>query len=419
MTGCSSGYERPWGDLMSEWPLVSLADLAAPTPNSLATGPFGSSVGARYFRTSGVPLIRGSNLSVDVGRRLLDEQVVYLDLEKAAEFQRSQAVRGDLVFTCWGTIGQVGLIDGRARFDRYIVSNKQMKLTPDPARVDPLFLYYALSSPRMIAAVQAIAIGSSVPGFNLNQLRQVAVALPSPREQRAIAEVLGALDDKIEANQNLCSIIGGLARAKVVAAQAVAEHAVPLGNLVRRVTDIARPDELEAGVVYVGLEHIPRGSLFLTEWGSAEGLASAKARFQPGDILFGKLRPYFKKVVIAPSAGVCSTDVLVLRPRHSQQSALTLIVCSSDEVINYASSGSHGTRMPRVSWDYLSAWQCPMPDEDTVQTIQQRVEPMLQQAVHLTHESILLAQLRDALLPKLLSGELRVRDAEALVEEAV
>jgi type I restriction enzyme S subunit len=142
-------------------------------------------------------------------------------------------------------------------------------------------------------------------------------------------------------------------------------------------------------------------------------------RFQAGDILFGKLRPYFKKVVIAPSAGVCSTDVLVLRSRQPEQSALALTVCSSDEVINYASAGSQGTRMPRVSWDYLSAWQCPMPSQDATRTIQHRVGPMLQQAVHLTYESILLGQLRDALLPKLLSGELRVRDAESLVEDAV
>jgi type I restriction enzyme S subunit len=284
---------------------------------------------------------------------------------------------------------------------------------------DPSFYFYYFRSAHGRQRIETIVEQVAAAGIRNSDLRLLLVPLPPLSEQRAIAEVLGALDDKIEANQNLCSIIGGLARAKVVAAQAVAEHAVPLGNLVRRVTDIARPDELEAGVVYVGLEHIPRGSLFLTEWGSAEGLASAKARFQPGDILFGKLRPYFKKVVIAPSAGVCSTDVLVLRPRHSEQSALTLIICSSDEVINYASSGSHGTRMPRVSWDYLSAWQCPMPDEDTVQTIQQLVEPMLQQAVHLTHESILLAQLRDALLPKLLSGELRVHNAESLVKAAV
>ena len=88
-----------------------------------------------------MPVIRGSNLSQDVGIRLLDDGLVFLTEEKAKEFKRSMAQRGDLVFTCWGTIDQVGLIDDRARFREYVISNKQMKLTPDPRKADTLFLY--------------------------------------------------------------------------------------------------------------------------------------------------------------------------------------------------------------------------------------------------------------------------------------
>jgi type I restriction enzyme S subunit len=350
--------------------------------------------------------------------RLALEESAHLSEEDYVHWTRRVApCSGDVLFSYETRLGDAALMpDGL----RACLGRRMGLLRPVRAEVHPRFLLYSYLAPAFQAEIEKRAVrGATVDRIPLNELGEWPIVIPPLLEQRAIAEVLGALDDKIEANQSLCSIVGGLARAEVVAGQALAEHAVPLGNLVRRVTDIARPDELDAGIVYVGLEHIPRGSLFLTEWGSSDELASAKARFQPGDILFGKLRPYFKKVVIAPSAGVCSTDVLVLRPRQPEQSALALIVCSSDEVINYASAGSHGTRMPRVSWDYLSAWQCPVPSEGVIQTIQHRVEPMLQQALHLTHESVLLAQIRDALLPKLLSGELRVRDAETLVEEAV
>src|SRR5262245_7248706 len=121
---------------MSMWREYSVEDVAASTPYALATGPFGSSISSRFFRTDGIPVIRGSNLSQDVGTRLVDDDCVFISEEKAEEFSRSIVRHGDLVFTCWGTIDQVGLIDDSAGHSRYVISNKQMKLTPDPARFD-------------------------------------------------------------------------------------------------------------------------------------------------------------------------------------------------------------------------------------------------------------------------------------------
>jgi len=66
---------------------------------------------------------------------------------------------------------------------------------------------------------------------------------------------------------------------------------------------------------YIGLEHIGEGSLLLIGQGIASDATSAKLRFQRGDILFGKLRPYFRKVIRAPFDGVCSTDIWVVRAR--------------------------------------------------------------------------------------------------------
>ena len=110
-----------------KWETVRVQDIAKRT----ATGPFGSAISSKHFVDSGVPVIRGSNLSQVVSTKLNDSGLVFVSEEKAAEFRRSEVRRGDLVFTCWGTIDQVGLIDSRAKYDRYIVSNKQMLLTPD------------------------------------------------------------------------------------------------------------------------------------------------------------------------------------------------------------------------------------------------------------------------------------------------
>jgi type I restriction enzyme, S subunit len=131
------------------WREFTVEDLKAPTENALATGPFGSNISSRYFQEYGVPVIRGSNLSEDAGTRLNNNGLVFVSEEKAAEFKRSIVRKGDLVFTCWGTINQVGLIDNRAKYSEYIISNKQMKFTPDSTKADSLFLYYLFSGPQM------------------------------------------------------------------------------------------------------------------------------------------------------------------------------------------------------------------------------------------------------------------------------
>jgi type I restriction enzyme S subunit len=113
---------------MVEFPLVPLGTLAASHSHAMATGPFGSSIGTKTFRADGVPVIRGSNLSSKIGTRLIDKDLVFIDPDLAAKFSRSQVVYGDLVFTCWGTINQVGIIDKNARYSKYVVSNKQMNL---------------------------------------------------------------------------------------------------------------------------------------------------------------------------------------------------------------------------------------------------------------------------------------------------
>ena len=175
---------------MEVWKTVRVADVAARSSNSLATGPFGSSIGAKFFRNSGVPVIRGGNLSTDTSVRIDEEDLVFLTPEKARSFSRSTVRRDDLIFTSWGTINQVGLIDESASFEEYIISNKQMKLTSNPKIASPEFLYYLFSGPAMQREILEGAIGSSIPGFNLTRLRTMKIPLPPVEEQERIAYAL-------------------------------------------------------------------------------------------------------------------------------------------------------------------------------------------------------------------------------------
>ncbi|MCB9759143.1 MAG: restriction endonuclease subunit S [Alphaproteobacteria bacterium] len=189
------------------WDLATIDEIKSSEPNSCRSGPFGSSISRKYFVDEGVPVIRGSNLRDDLTRFVADE-FVYVTEERTREKYRACVVQaGDLVFTCWGTIGQVGIIPEEGPFEQYVVSNKQLKLRVDQKRVDPLFLYYQLSSADGVAYINSRAKGTAVPGINLGILKSIEVAVPPLQVQKDIVRILSAYDDLIECNNRRMALL--------------------------------------------------------------------------------------------------------------------------------------------------------------------------------------------------------------------
>jgi type I restriction enzyme S subunit len=137
--------------------------------------------------------------------------------------------------------------------------------------------------------------------------------------------------------------------------------AVTLGDICRIVTD-RREARLLDGVPYVGMEHMPSDAPSVRKSGSTVGLASQVVLFRRDDVLFGRLRPYLRKVALADFSGVCSPEILVLRPsRQHVEPAYLYALASSDRVIDLAVSASAGTRMPRTSGADLLAFPVWLP----------------------------------------------------------
>lgn len=109
--------------------------------------------------------------------------------------------------------------------------------------------------------------------------------------------------------------------------------------------------------IYVGLEHIEQQTLALSGHGFGADVDSQKQKFQKGDILFGKLRPYFRKVIIAPFDGICSTDIWVVRPKGGFDSNFLFYWMASEEFINSSTHAAEGGRMPRAKWDWVSEFE--------------------------------------------------------------
>jgi type I restriction enzyme S subunit len=433
----------------SDWTMRGVDDVRRDESDGLATGPFGSSVSSKFFQSHGIPLIRGSNLSEAVGTRLIEDDFVFVSEEKAAEFPRAIARAGDLVFTCWGTIGQVGLIDHRATYDRYLISNKQMKLSPNPAKADSLFLYYLFQSPEMQAAVSSVGIGSSVPGFNLGQLRGLRFPLPPLIEQRAIADILGALDDKIEQNRRTGRALEGLARAtfkawfvdfEPVKAKAVGAASFPglppaaFAVLPDRLTDSplgpvpqgwdtpAFSEIVKQSSERVGTASVPAYS------STNEGLRPRNEQFKKdlaksfaknllirsGDLVFGNSREILNFGVMYEPAGSVSQVYKVFRP-HSEVVTpryLEMMIreCSAfyRQIIRSTTRDNQG-----IMADFFLQLPLLVPPEEFRDAYSAVEKPVREMIDHLQAESAKLAALRDYLLPRLLSGQVRVRSSQA------
>lgn len=193
---------------------------------------------------------------------------------------------------------------------------------------------------------------------------------------------------------------------------------IPEGWKVGKLGDIAsekrknvKIEDINPETPYFGLEHIPRKSISLFEWGYASEISSNKLIFEKGDILFGKIRPYFHKVGVAPIDGVCSTDIIVISPEENYYSFVLSIV-SSEKFVEYATQTSEGTKMPRANWKTLVRYPVIIPDKLT----SKRYNKIAFVFVNIIQKNIFecknLYQIRESLLPKLLSGELSVEAAE-------
>jgi hypothetical protein len=192
------------------WASRTIDELKAKSRTAIAIGPFGSRMKSDCYVASGVPVIRGNNIS---DTRELVGEMVYITSEKAEEVRSSILEADDLFFPHRGAIGLVGIVPNN-RAERYVQSTSLMKLTCDRTQVEPLFLFYFFRSAqgRHELLKHASTVGTPGIGQPLSSLKAIRVPCPPLAEQKAIAQVLGALDDKIELNRRMNETLEGLAQ---------------------------------------------------------------------------------------------------------------------------------------------------------------------------------------------------------------
>ena len=431
------------GESWSKTTLGAIAD----APYGLVDGPFGSNLPGSAYTQSGVPVVRGSNLSLGE-LRFKGHEFVYVSDEMANRLARSICRPGDIVFTKKGTIGQTGLIPNGGRFERYLLSSNQMKLSVDPKIADPAFVYYVVSSPKSREKIVRDASITGVPKTNVAYLSNFPIDLPSLNEQRAIAHILGTLDDKIELNRRMNETLEAMAQAifkswfvdfEPVRAKAkgrdpgLPKHIadlfpdhfedselgeIPAGWEVGTLADLtslnpeAWSKETRPAIIhYVDLSNSKWGHIeSVTAYAQQDAPSRAQRVLRPRDTIVGTVRPGNGSYAYISEEGLTgSTGFAILRPLRAEFGEFVYLAATAAENIEALSHLADGGAYPAVRPEVVAATQVIKAGDDVITGYSRLAGPLFAKVAENEREYRTLAALRDTLLPKLLSGELRVQ----------
>ena len=181
-----------------------------------------------------------------------------------------------------------------------------------------------------------------------------------------------------------------------------------LENHVELIKDSVLPTDLGNSIRYIGLEHMPRKSIVLSEYGDSDNVGSLKLVVKKGDVLFGKIRPYFHKVGVALDDCITSTDTIVLRARKQELHGIIVQTVYSNEFVASAVQSSNGTKMPRANWNVLKNHPIIIPEITVLNQFSEISHNLIFNISNLVNQNQLLKEARDILLPRLMTGKIAV-----------
>jgi len=313
---------------------------------------------------------------------------------------------------------------GRVAVNKIPLTTNQAcgNFTIDPAKADYRFVYYALLKDYEV--LHGMSKGAAQNNLNLAMVKEYKLRTPELPIQKSIGDVLMSYDELIENNRHRIALLEqaarllyeewfirlkfpGHERTRIVNGVPEGWEWKTLGNICTEVRDTALPEDLEPETPYIGLEHMPRRSISLYEWSTVQMVTSSKHRYKVGDILFGKIRPYFHKVGIAFTDGVASSDAIVIRPNTDRLRALVLMTASSDRFVAEASQTMReGSKMPRADWKVMTQYPCFLPPSGILDSFSDTITTITDQLRNLCFQNQKLRAASNLLLPRLISGEI-------------
>ena len=403
---------------MSEWKETTTEEIIYPKKGSLISGPFGSNISSKYFVSAGVPVIRGNNLSLDLGMRFNDKDFVFVTQEKAEELN-TWAEKDDIIFTAAGTIGQVGIIEDTT-YERYIISNKQIRLRIDKSKAIPRYVYYWFASSQMREKIISMDTGSTIPLINLGVVRSLPLLLPPVSTQSAIVGVISSLDDKIDLLTRQNATLEALALTYFRQWFLAEKHKEFEYGKAENYFDIAigkTPPRHEqewfsenpTDNVWVSISDMGKAGLFIGE--SLEYLTDeAISKFNIRRIPKGSILLSFKLTVGRVSIALCemTTNEAIAHFKCKEERQREYLYCYL-KLYDYYSLGSTSSIATAVNSKIIKEMPFIMPDINRLNDFHELTFPMFKKMESNAKQILTLQKLRDTLLPKLISGEVKLK----------
>ena len=385
----------------------------------IAAGPFGSNLKVSCFVPYGFPIIDGANLK---GFKVTDNLTKFVTEEKARSLSRSIARRGDVIITISGTLGQIAYIPDDSMFEEYLCSQRQFRVSFDSSRVYVPYLVFYFHTNEGQGKILSFANQTGVPALSqpLKNFRKIRIQLPSYTEQRRIASVIEAINDKIECNQKVndnfqqqaaaifrswfvdCAPFGGKAPDEW--------ENVTLEDITALVSRGITPkyaDDTDQIVINQKCIRNHTIDLSLARTHTPKVINEKWLRF--GDLLINSTGDgtlgRAAQVWFQPKNLTVDSHVTIARPaKENLIFYIGLWGILHEKEIESLHTGSTGqTELPR---DRVKAMELLLPDNDTLDRFNALIAPMAAAIVANQEENNRLAALRDAILPKLMSGEI-------------
>ena len=443
------------GKLPSGWEYTTLGEACSRGGGGIQTGPFGSQLHASDYVSRGIPSIMPQNIG---DNRVITDGIARIAPQDAARLAKYLVRPGDIVLSRRGDVGRRALI--RKTEDSWLCGTGCLRVRFGEDSVDPTYASYYLGDPRVREWIVRHAHGATMPNLNTSILSALPFAIPPKREQRAIAHILGTLDDKIELNRRMSETLEAMARAlfkswfenfEPVRAKATgnqpsgidADTAAlfpdtlvdsPIGPVPRGWDVEPLPKVIEVNpryrlvknqpAPYLDMANMPTSSARVRNW--IERPFTSGTRFTNGDVLVARITPCLENGKTAfvdflrpGEVGWGSTEFIVLRAKPSLPLPYGYFLARSERFRSHAirnMTGSSGRQ--RVPVSCFDSFLIPVPPEPVARRFGTLVKPIMEAMKLRDEESATLSRLRDLLLPKLISGEIRVPHAERLVASA-
>lgn len=457
------------------WRSLTLGELAKENGGSIQTGPFGSQLHASDYVECGIPSIMPKNISVD---GVLKNDIAQIKPEDAERLEKYRVRLGDIVYSRRGDVEKCCLITKKE--DGWLCGTGCLRVRIPADNLLQQYVHAYLCHPAVRSWVVRHAIGATMPNLNTSILSALPVLIPAAKEIQRIVEIWSAVSEKItlntQINQTLEQMAQALFKSWFVDFEPVIDNALDAGNPIpeplaeraarrkamwaagcesapaRLPTEIRRlfPDRFEEdetlGWVPVGWGGSQIGSEFHVVMGQSppgssynsdeSGLPFFQGRGEFG-FRYPKKRLYCSEPKRLAEAG--STLISVRAPVGDVNMAIekycigrglaALLHKSNCAGYTYYLIGSlypefkifdsEGTVFGSINQKNLKRMACIAPSQELVKSFEKSVSPLDSEILNLSQNNISLAQLRDTLLPKLLSGELQLPEAEAAVDTAL